>query len=200
MFAFIHSFTCHLFWITFFLAQIHLFSYGDDNGNRKKSNVTFFISEGLELSKEMVWNPILVVLEPNRTEASQNGTEWNLTNMLGANRRKTKNTHLHTRTQANRIAMRFFSSLFCIALAVCACYITVVVAAAGSATAPVFFLLLISNNLKEGKFLRLHLHSIWKVYALGNDLCLLCCYDLVVSRTRWQCNRRMMGPCIVHIK
>lgn len=43
-----------------------------------------------------------------------------------------------TRTRANRIAMRFFLLLFCIALPVCACYITVA-ATAASATAPVFF-------------------------------------------------------------
>lgn len=64
----LHSFIpfiCHLFWITFFSLQIHLFrmkATPTTATTKKKSNVTFFISKGLNLMyKElMLWNPILV--------------------------------------------------------------------------------------------------------------------------------------------
>lgn len=114
----VHSFICHLFWITFFPSNSFISYVGmktTTTTTEKKFNVTFFISEGLNLSKDG--------LKSDFGCWAKSKWDWmRLTNVLEANREK---IHSH-KAGIKRIAMRFFFLLYCTAcmrmLHCCCCY------------------------------------------------------------------------------
>lgn len=170
----------------FFSLQIHLFRvcrYQDDNNvNGKKFIATFFTSEGLNLSKDGLKSDFGCWAK----------SKWDWTRDWQTCKQTEKKLHSHTHSGT---AMRFLP--FVLHLPVCACYIAYYSDCCcysryclGSCF---FSLLLISNNLKEGKNLLSHLHSMRRIRIDLFYILISFCHAFV-NLTRWQCNQRIR-PC-----